>query len=177
MASTYYFMSAPNEHGVLEWFRSQTETAEEYPNADRTLLFYREHGSLAEKEDGSPDPTASPLVSIYAPKVRKSALWTIGEVHFLWKGTKRFPALERMRKRFQSWLRERPIAWERRYDTLEGHGYYLEGSIRNWAETIYAFPEGKAAFEAGQYFVSQHDNEFVLDRVCRTLRLRGIDCG
>ena len=177
MASTYYFIASPNEQDVLAWFRSQTETAEEHINADRILLFYREHGSLAKNEDGSIDQTRSPLVSIYTPKIRKSALWTIGEVHFLWKGAARFPALERMRKRFQAWLRERPVVWERVHDSTESYGYYLEGAVRNFADVIYAFPEGMAAHESGQYFISQFDNEFVLDRIARKLRLRGVECG
>ncbi len=176
MATTYHFMSAPHELDVLDWFRSQAETAEEHQNAERILLFYRQYGPLAHNEDGSPDATGSPLVSIYNPKIRKSSLWTIGEVHFLWRGASRFPALGRMRKRFQNWLRERPVVWERSQDGLEGYGYYLEGTVRNISDSIYAFPDGLAAYRTGQYFVAESDNEFVLDRVCRTLQLRGIDC-
>lgn len=59
---------------------------------------------------------------------------------------------------------------------MEGYGYYLEGTVRNISDFIYAFPDGLAAYLTGQYFVAESDNEFVLDRVCRTLRLRGIDC-
>lgn len=177
MATTYYFLSAPDELDVLDWFRSQSEIAEEHSNAQRLLLFYRQYGPLAHAEDGRPDATRSPLVSIYSPKIRKSALWTVGEVHFLWKGSSRFPALERLRKRFQTWLRDRPVAWERKQDGLaEGYGYYLEGSVKNVVDTVYGFPEGLIAFEAGQYFVAEHDNEAVLDRLCRKLRLRGVDC-
>lgn len=177
MATTYYFLSAPDEHDVLDWFRSQSETAEEHPNADRVLLFYRQYGPLAHAADRTPDATASPLVSIFTPKIRRSALWTVGEVHFLWKGTLRFPALERLRKAFQTWLRDRPVAWERKRDgSEEGYGYYLEGSVKNVADAVYAFPKGLAAFEAGQYFVAEHDNEAVVERICRMLHLRGMDC-
>lgn len=59
---------------------------------------------------------------------------------------------------------------------MEGYGYYLEGTVKNISDSIYAFPDGLAAYQAGQYFVAESDNEFVLDRVCRALRLRGIDC-
>jgi hypothetical protein len=88
----------------------------------------------------------------------------------------KFPELEGIRKRFQSWLKEMPIAWERRRDGEEGYGYYLEGMTRNVAETIFASPKALAAYEAGKYFVSEHDNEGVLDRICAKLRLRGVDC-
>ena len=177
MATTYYFLSAPDEHDVLDWFRSQSDIAEEHPNEQRLLLFYRQSGALAHTEDDGIDVSRSPLVSIYSPKIRKSALWTVGEVHFLWEGASRFPALERLRKRFQTWLREQPIAWERKQDGLaESYGHYLEGSIKNVADAVYAFPKGLMAFEGGQYFVAEHDNDAVLDRLCRKLRLLGIDC-
>ena len=32
------------------------------------------------------------------------------------------------------------------------------------------------ALAEGQYFVDPPDNETVLDTVCRTLRLRGLEC-
>jgi hypothetical protein len=177
MAKTFHFLSAPDEDDVLDWFRSQSEVAEEHPNSERMLLFYRQFGPLTQKADGSgADPANSPLVSIYKAKVRRSVLWTVGEVHFLYKGASRFPTLERLRKRFQTWLCDKPIAWERKGDGLEGYGYYLEGSVKNIADTVYALPRGLAAFEAGQYFVAEHDNDAVLDRLCRSLRLRGVDC-
>lgn len=88
----------------------------------------------------------------------------------------KFSELEDIRKRFQSWLKEMPIAWERRRDGEEGYGYCLEGMTRNVAETIVASHKALAAHEAGQYFVSEHDNEAVLDRICAKLRLRGVDC-
>jgi hypothetical protein len=103
MAATYYFLSAPNDHGVLDWFRSQTETAEKHSNEVRVLLHYCQFGALAQNADRSFDPSRSPIVSIFFPKVRRGALWTVGEVHFTYK-SKEFPALERLRKRFQAWI-------------------------------------------------------------------------
>lgn len=160
----------------MHWFRRQAETAEEYQNDERILLHYPQFGSLAKKPDGSPDPTMSPLVSIYLPEVRRGALWTVGEVHFLHKAKARFHGLDRMRKSFALWFGGFPIVWERSWDREEEYGYYLEGTIRNIAEKIHALPHGMEAFEAGQYFVAEHDNEYVLDRVCKSLRLRGVNC-
>ncbi|WP_144037694.1 hypothetical protein [Sphingopyxis sp. KK2] len=175
MAATYYFLSAPNDHGVLDWFRSQTETAEKHSNEVRVLLHYCQFGALAQNADGSFDPSRSPIVSIFFPKVRRGALWTVGEVHFIYK-SKEFPALERLRKRFQAWINESPAIWERKHDGREAYGYYLDGTVKNIADVVFALPSGLTAYEAGQYFVAESDNEGVLDRVCGALRLRGIDC-
>ena len=156
--------------------RSQPETAEEHTNDDRVLLFYRQFGSLAQTSDGSADATMSPLVSIFFPKVRRGALWTVGEVHFLYKIKAGFSDLERLRRRFEKWLQSYPIAWDRRHDGREGYGYYLEGGIKNLAEKIFALPSGNVALEAGQYFVAEGAGDYVLDVLCKALHLRGVSC-
>ena len=81
-----------------------------------------------------------------------------------------------MRRKFQTWLKQYPIVWERQRDGEEGYGYYLEGGIKNVANRIFGLPLGLAAFEAGQYFVADHDNEPRLDSLCQVLRLRGVNC-
>ncbi|WP_144036731.1 hypothetical protein [Sphingopyxis witflariensis] len=171
MAATYYFLSAPNERDVLDWFRRQPEAAERHLNEERMLLA----GPLIQKSESSLDASDFPLISIIMPKVRRGALWTVGEVHFLHK-PKEFPALERLRKRFQAWINENPRVWEQKHDGREGYGYYFEGTVRNIADAVFALPSGLTAFETGQYFVAEDDNDGVLDRVCSTLRLRGINC-
>jgi len=177
MATTYYFLTAPDEPDVLDWFRQQAQRPEEHPNERRTLLFYRQFGPLAVESDGEIDAAASPLITVYLPTTCRGRLWTVGEVHFLAQNMRqKFPELEGIRKRFQSRLEELPIDWERRRDGEEGYGCYLEGMTRNVAERVFAFPQGLAAHKAGQYFVSVHDNDAVLDRICAKLRLRGIDC-
>jgi hypothetical protein len=176
VATSYYFVSAPADEGVLEWFRTQPEVAVEWPNERRVLLFFSQFGPLAIKPDGEADAYASPLVSVYLPKLRRGVLWTVGEVHFLYKPSKRFSQLETIRKRFQTWISQNEMIWDRAYDGKDGYGFYMEGGIKNIAEKIYAFPAGLAAHEAGQYFIAERDNDFVLDRVCRSLRLRGVDC-
>lgn len=133
-------------------------------------------GPLTQTSDGSPDATMSPLVSIFFPKVRRSTLWTVGEVHFLYKSKAGFSDLERLRRRFQKWLQSHPIAWERQQDGREGYGYYLEGGIQNIAEKVFALPTGGAALEAGQYFVAEGAGDYELDRICKALRLRGVNC-
>lgn len=176
MATTYYFLSAPSKVDVLDWFRQQPETGEEHVNDDRTLIFYRQFSALAQNPDGSADPTMSPLVSVFLPKVRRGVLWTVGEVHFLHMTKAGFPRLDRIRKSFQRWLEEYAIVWDRKQDNLEDYGYYFEGTIKNIADKIYALPDGLSAIEAGQFFAAEGDNELVLDRVCKSLRLRGVNC-
>ena len=41
---------------------------------------------------------------------------------------------------------------------------------------VFALASGLLALETGRYFVSEDDNECVLENVCRSLRLRGILC-
>lgn len=175
MAATYYFLSDPNDHGVLDWFRSQPETPEEHSNEIHLLLHYAQFAESAQSPDDSFDPSRSPIVSIYFPKVRRGALWTVGEVHFLHK-SKDFPALERLRKRFQAWINKSPVIWNRKHEGDETYGYYLDGTVKNVADAVFALPSGLTAYETGQYFVAESDNEGVLDRVCSALRLRGFDC-
>jgi hypothetical protein len=177
MATTYYFLAAPDEGGVLEWFKSQADVPEEHTNDVRTLLFYRQFGSLHHDLNGEVDASKSPLVSIDPPKVRRGVLWTVGEVHFLTTNmADAFPELERMRRKFQTWLKQFPVVWERQRGGEEGYGYYLEGGSKNVADRIFGLPLGLAAFEAGQDFVADHDNEHRLDSLCKVLRLRGVNC-
>ena len=176
MTTTYYFISSPDDQSVINWFRSQPEVAEEYPNEVRLLLFYRQFGGLAREADGTIDAERSPLVSIYSPKVRRGVIWTVGEVHFLAKGRSLYPGLEMIRRRFEKWLKAKPTIWRRMNSPPEGHGYQLEGSIQNIANVVYAFPDGMIAFDSGRYFVAERDNELVLEKLCRTLRLRGVEC-
>lgn len=176
MATTYYFLSAPTEQDVLHWFRDQPEVAEEHPNDERVLLFYRQFGPLAQNNDGSADATMSPLTSVLFPKIRRGVIWTVGEVHFLYKSKAGFSDLERLRRRFQKWLQSHPIIWDRRHDGREGYGYYLEGGIKNIADKVFALPSGNIAHEAGQYFVAEGTGDYVLDVLCKSLRLRGVNC-
>jgi hypothetical protein len=53
--------------------------------------------------------------------------------------------------------------------------YYLEGSIRNYDDKVFALPSAMDALRRGQYFVADNDDDFVLDKVCKSLRLRGVE--
>jgi len=52
--------------------------------------------------------------------------------------------------------------------------YYLEGTLKRSDSKIFALPAAFSALQRGQYFVADDDNEFVLDKLCRSLRLRGV---
>jgi len=171
MAATFYFLEAPNCGEVLKWFREQREEAQGFPKAEGVLLHYSDFGALALDEHGEVDVHHSPLVSVIPSRVRRQALWTVGEVHFLSNDNR----LEALRRRFQSWLRSHELVW----DQSKGEGasaHFLEGSVRNIARKIYALPSGLEALSGGQFFVADSDNEAVVDRVCKSLRLQGVQC-
>jgi hypothetical protein len=86
-----------------------------------------------------------------------------------------FPAIVKIRKMFTRWIQEYPLAYDPHVDAEKPFAYYLEGSAANRG-TLYGLPSGMMALSRGQFFVDQLDNELVLDRVCRTLKLRGIQC-
>ena len=171
MAATYYFLEAPNRSEVLDWFRRQPEDAQEFPSRKGILLHFTKLGDLALGERGEVDVHQSPLVSIFPSQVRRAALWTVGEVHFLSKNKE----LEGVRRRFLGWLHSHELVW----DQAKGGGapgHYLEGNVRNIARQVYALSSGLEALSGGQFFVANDDNEAVLDRVCKSLRLQGIAC-
>jgi hypothetical protein len=47
--------------------------------------------------------------------------------------------------------------------------------MRNRDVELFALPQAFAALQRGQYFVHPDDNGAALDRICRSLRLRGVD--
>lgn len=146
------------------------EPPEEMPVERGLVLYFRRLGSLGDRD-------ASPVVVLATPRVRRGQLWTVGSVEFVAKNLRAVsPDLEKIRKAFASWMRLAPLIYENRKGIDNPYAYYLEGGAGNWASEIYALPSGLDALNAGQYFVSELDNELVLDRVCKTLRLRGVDC-
>ena len=54
--------------------------------------------------------------------------------------------------------------------------YYFEGSVKNYDSSIFALPSGIRALESQRYFVGDDDNEVRLDTICKSLRLRGVEC-
>ncbi len=173
LATTYYFLEAPDQpSAVLDWFRSQDPAPAEYPQDQGILLHFAGAGPLGEDDTGEIEVSQSPLVSVFLPKVRRKALWTVGEVHFL---AKKVPELELTRRRFEQWLRSHPKVFDQAHPD-EGYPYYLEGGIQNIARRIFALPSGLRALQVEQYFVAEGTKEYGLDLVCQSLRLRGVLC-
>lgn len=169
MGTTYRFLATVEEaSAVLDWFRTLPQESVESVREDGSLFYFRNFGPL------DSDRKKSPLVNVFLPAQKRGLLTTIGEVHFLSTPMSAFPSLNNVKKRFRDWLTECPCVFSRRPDFVHEWDYFLEGSAKNWDSEIYAFPAGMAALQRGSYFVASDDNEFVLDRVCRSLELRGV---
>lgn len=178
MTTTFYVLEAPGEQQVLEWFRALPEAPHERGEGAFKLLHFRSIGDLTFDEGtGKIDGASSPIVTIFEPCVLRGALWTVCEVIFRTEHLRsRFPALARIQKRFKAWIESHSVVWDQRDDDGCSSGYYLEGGIKNVAERVYALPSGLAAYEQGRYFVAHRTNDAVLDRTCKMLRLRGVEC-
>ena len=176
--SSSYFIEAPGPHSeVAEWFRALPQPPEETPTEFGVALHFRTFGPLAYDNAGKIDVSHSPVATIVFPAVRRGILWTVGEVNFL--ATLSFPENKSLRgvaSSFSRWLRSHQRVHERRPSANCPFAYYLEGSSRNWGD-IYALRSGLEHLKSGGYVVSHKDKELAIDRVCRSLRLRGIDCG
>jgi hypothetical protein len=167
MGATYRFLATVEEAGiVLDWFRARPESPVENPLEFGSVFYFRVFGTL------DPDPHSSPLVNVFVPRRKRGVLTTIGEVHFL---AMRFPGLKKTAAEFRMWLQAHPRVYSHHPDFTHEWDYFLEGSAKNWDSDIFAFPAGMAALQRGDYFVSDDDNESVLDKVCRALELRGVE--
>ena len=176
MAASFWFVEDPHESSaVLQWFRALSPAPEETNTATGIAFYFRQAGPLALKNDGSIDGSSSPLVMLVVPTVRRGVMWTTGSVHFLPMPVSQFPVMMKIRKMFTRWIEEQPLAYDPHVNADKPFAYYLEGSAANRGP-LYGLPSGMAALSRGQFFVDELDNDFVLDRVCRSLRLRGIEC-
>lgn len=133
------------------------------------MFYFRDFGSLVS------DSKKVPAVSVFLPVQKRGVLTTIGEVHFLPTRFSTFPDLKKINKRFRAWLEKNPCVYSHRPDFVHEWSYYLEGSAKNWTSDILALPGGFAALRRGCYFVAECDGDSVLDRVCRSLELRGVE--
>lgn len=178
MGTTYRFIAEPTAPSpVLAWFRALHPPPREVPAARATVLYFEHLGTLAYRADGQIDAARSPVVTVLSPQVKRRALWTVGEVHFLATPLRGlFPELHCVGRDFARWLGTHDCVFSRKSGTNE-FDYYLEGSIRNYDPPVYAFASALAALATGQYFVAQDDNDLRLDQLCQALRLRGVDCG
>jgi hypothetical protein len=170
MGTTYRFLATVEEaSAVLDWLRVLPEEPGESVREDGSLFYFRDFGPL------DSDAKKSPLVSVFLPARKRGMLTTIGEVHFLATPLSTFPGLNKINKRFRAWLGKHPCVYSHRAGFEHEWDHFLEGSAKNWDSDIYALPSGMAALRRGAYFVAGGDNDFVLDRVCRALQLRGVE--
>ena len=177
MGTVHRFIECPEATSeTLSWFRSRSAPPTEASTDRGYTLYFPECGPLIQGADGRIDPAASPVVNVLVPRIRRGALWTVGEVHFLANPLReRFPALNRISREFSRWLAAHECVYSRRKQR-DPFSYYLEGSIRNFDSEIFALASGLRALKEGQYFVADDDTEFRLDAICKALRLRGVEC-
>ena len=179
MGTTFRFLAIGDEvNATLDWFLRQADPPEVTGKPYGHLLYFRGMGPLSQMPDGSGiDFKRSPLVSLFRPVPRRGALWTTGEVHFLPEPLRRgCPPLHALSLRFSSWLSGFDLVFTGDPSWTGEWNYFLEGSIRNHDVPVYALPLASRAVRDGQYFVDWSDNEGVLDRLCRSLRHRGVEC-
>lgn len=177
MGTTHRFIEEPKETSeVLEWFRALPQPPHEHTTVHGVVLFFREIGPLVYDANGEVDASKCPVANIFLPKARRGVLWTVGEVHLLATPLRQlFPELHKISSRFSRWLSARDCIFART-SASNPYDYYLEGSVRNFDCPIYAFESGLAAIRRERYFVAERDNDALLDRVCRALSLRGVEC-
>ncbi|HDR9508713.1 TPA: hypothetical protein QDC03_003830 [Burkholderia cepacia] len=176
MPTSYRFIADPvDSEIVLTWFRELDDRPREVVTPHQTVLHFSSSGALQYTEDGSVNAEKSPIVTIRLPRTVRGTLWTVGEVHFRSSALRRlYPALYRINRSFLGWLNTYQCVYSPN-DRDNRYSYYFEGTVRNQTSPVFAFPSGMEALGAGRYFVSAGDNDVVLDRVCKALRLRGID--
>lgn len=158
---------------ALEWFRHQTLVPQEETFHWGSVLLYPSVGELKFASDGSVDAERSPVITVHVPKIRRGILWTVGEVRFCSMPLDQFPKLKALRRSFLRWIDQHPLIYDHHPNGPHEFDYYLEGSAKNRG-AIRALPSGMSALRAERYFVSRLDGS--LDKVCKTLALRGIQC-
>jgi hypothetical protein len=177
MGATHRFIADPNEPSeVLEWFRALSEAPTEILSDRGLVLSFPAHGPLSYRANGSIDPAGSPVVTLFLPRIRRGQLWTVGEVHFLSTPLRQqFPGLYKVSSTFGKWLSQLECVYSNKRSE-NSLGYYLEGSVKDHDSPVFAFGSALSALHNGRYFVADGDNEARLDSICKTLRLRGVDC-
>ena len=161
---------------MLEWFRSLPLPPIEERNGRGAILYFKEQGALAHSPEGGINVKSSPVVSVFLPQVRRGALWSVGEVHFPATPLRQqFPGLHKISSAFSKWLATHECIYSNTR-TQNEFAYFLEGSVQNRDEPVYAFSSGLVALKSGRYFVGDDDTEAKLDSICKALQLRGVQC-
>jgi hypothetical protein len=171
------YLEAPAEPSrVLDWLRSAEGRIDEVPLEGAVAFHFRDLGELAAVDGSGIDVRRSPLVTVFVPNVRRGILWTVGEVHFWATPLRQYPRLYRLSRALGRWLQQYECVFASgncRYPEWE---YHLEGSVRSYDPPVFALPGGLDALNSGRYFVDHRDNAYVLDKLCKVLRLRGVQC-
>jgi len=164
MGVTHRFIANPRETSeVLRWFRTCDSPPDEVSADEALTLYFSCCGSLAYSSDGKVDPKASPVATLFHPQIKRGALWTVGEVHFLATPLrKQFPELQKVNSAFRNSLSSFDCVFPNQRADNE-FDYYLEGSIKNFDPPVYALDSGWAALKSGQYFIGHSDNDNRVD--------------
>lgn len=177
MGTILRFLERPSaSSSVLDWFRNLRTPPEITARSDGALLYFREFGPLHPAADGACDVKNSPLVNLFLPQLHRCVLHSVGEVHFLPTPAKAFPELAKVARNFQTWLSQHELVFDRRRSPATEFDHQLEGSVQNFDSPIYAFVSGWQELKAGRYFISHDESEHLVERICRSLKLRGVLC-
>jgi hypothetical protein len=176
MGATHRFLALGDDlKRVYDWFDALPEPPHIVQGRGCQFLHFAACGGLA-YVPGTRDIAVanSPIASLLPPERIAEVLWTAGELHILATPLReRFPQLDAVNHRFARWLHR----FERVFDRPGKSGewdFFLEGNLRNYDLPIYALPEAIDALRAGQYFVEHGMSGDGLNRLLRTLELRGV---
>ena len=175
MGSTYRYIASEEENQeILDWFSSYESKIISTDGA--VHLWFPKIGRIVRNDSGEINKNESPIVSIYPVKSVCGSLLSVGEVHFLTnKLKKKFPELDTINRKFQSWIKKNELAFSSKPSFDGQWNYYLEGSIKNYDTNIYAFPRGVTLLKSEQYFVADGESNGRLDTICKVLALRGVE--
>jgi len=182
--SPHHVLAIGDDLEAIEaWIAALPLASKREEDAHRAVLWFHELGPVRMRERTVLDDPGegqvierdwSPLLEIIKPRRPRPYLWTDCRIQFTPSPMKMFPKLQRAQKDFVAWLAQ----FELVHDTAIAGGrwdYWLEAGLRSSARVVHALPQAMAALSAGQYFVSLRDNDAVLDKLGRTLALRGVD--
>ena len=180
MGTTYRFITAGDEiNEIIDWFHNLPSPPEVIEKPNGYYLFFRDLGELkfSNQDNNEIDVKNSPLVALFKPELKRGALCTVGEIHFLPNSlAKLFPELNEINGKFKNWLSNYRLVFTNKNTENNEFNYYLEGNIKNYDSNIYALPNGYEALKNGQYYVAGDDSDVVLEKVCKSLKLRGVEC-
>jgi hypothetical protein len=177
MGTTFRFIEAPSEQSqVLAWFHALPDPPVLVPTARGAAMHFKSAGPLIYDSGGSIDVKLSPVATVFLPHPARGVLWTVGEVHFLSTPLRQsFPSVYKVSSAFSKWLASHECVFNNKAAS-NLYNYYLEGSVQNHDAPVYAFESGLSALKAGTYFVADGESDFVLEKLYKSLRLRGIQC-